>query len=233
MPDITSDSALKTHSRLKTRHRETRNNQDENLAIRVHRSLSWLKGAANCKDSDGKLIFLWIAFNAAYVKDPNPKEHNEQYNERKTYQLFFNKLSSVDKRNHIYTLIWKESKPTKSIQALLNNKYISHGFWDYQRGNITESEWKDRFDRDKRKINTYLKSHSTTNILSIVFSRIYVLRNQLMHGGATWDGKVNRKQINDCAWFMEKFVITMLEILVEEKKFKWPPAPYPAMNKEK
>ena len=35
-------------------------------------------------------------------------------------------------------------------------------------------------------------------VLSIVLSRIYTLRNQLVHGGATWDSSVNREQLRDC-----------------------------------
>ena len=34
-------------------------------------------------------------------------------------------------------------------------------------------------------------------VLSVVLSRIYTLRNQLMHGGATWSSSVNRDQIRD------------------------------------
>lgn len=230
-PAMTSGSASKVHTRLKVRHRETREEQEENLAIRVHRTLSWLERAMMCKDLDGKLIFLWIAFNAAYAKGSNPKEHNEQHSEQKTYRRFFNKLCGLDKRKQIEELIWNEF--ANSIRALLDNQYISPDFWEHQWGNITESQWKSRFYGVKKRINIDMESRDTTNILSIVFSRIYVLRNQLVHGGATWDGKVNREQIRDCARFMEKFVIAMLEILIEEKEFEWDPAPYPVMNKEK
>ena len=34
-------------------------------------------------------------------------------------------------------------------------------------------------------------------VLSIVFDRLYVLRNQLVHGGATWNSQVNRQQLRD------------------------------------
>ncbi len=230
MPVITSDSASESYTKLKTRHRETRKNQEKNLAIRVHRSLSWLKRAADCKDSDGKLIFLWIAFNAAYAKDSSPEQYNKQNNENKVYKRFFKKLCGLDKGSQINILIQREF--ARSIKALLNNQYISPDYWKYQRGNIKEGTWESRFYSQNNGADD-LKAQSTTDFLSLVFSRIYVLRNQLVHGGSTWDGKVNREQIRDCAQFMEKFVTAMLEILVEEKEFKWDPAPYPVMNKEK
>lgn len=34
-------------------------------------------------------------------------------------------------------------------------------------------------------------------ILSILFDRLYVLRNQLVHRGATWNSDVNRDQVRD------------------------------------
>jgi hypothetical protein len=36
-------------------------------------------------------------------------------------------------------------------------------------------------------------------ILNTLFERLYVLRNQLIHGGATYRGKVNRTQVEDGA----------------------------------
>jgi hypothetical protein len=41
----------------------------------VHRALSWLDRAEQCQDddNDAKVIFLWIAFNAAYANEINPE----------------------------------------------------------------------------------------------------------------------------------------------------------------
>ena len=50
---------------LKARQRKERENHPPNLALRVHRSLSWLGRAEKTEDVDGRFIFLWIAFNAA------------------------------------------------------------------------------------------------------------------------------------------------------------------------
>jgi hypothetical protein len=39
--------------------------------------------------------------------------------------------------------------------------------------------------------------NDTAILLSIVLDRLYILRNQLVHGGATWNGSINRAQIKD------------------------------------
>ena len=56
---------------LKDRQRAERAGHPENLALRVHRSLSWLQRAELADDLDGQFIFLWIAFNAAYGNEVN------------------------------------------------------------------------------------------------------------------------------------------------------------------
>jgi hypothetical protein len=55
---------------LKTRQRLERHAHPPNLALRVHRALSWLNRAEQfAEDRDGNFIFPWIAFNAAYATD--------------------------------------------------------------------------------------------------------------------------------------------------------------------
>jgi len=59
---------------LKSRQRKERDQYGEYLSVRVHRALSWLDRAEQCQDdNNAKVIFLWIAFNAAYVNDINPE----------------------------------------------------------------------------------------------------------------------------------------------------------------
>ncbi len=58
-----------THTHLKARQRAERDQHAEGIALRTHRALSWLNRAELCDDKDGRFIFLWIAFNAAYAND--------------------------------------------------------------------------------------------------------------------------------------------------------------------
>ena len=59
-----------TYQDLKKRHRKERDTYGKYLDVRVHRALSWLNRAEQCvDDSDSHVIFLWIAFNAAYAHE--------------------------------------------------------------------------------------------------------------------------------------------------------------------
>lgn len=81
---------------LKTRQRAERHAHHPNLALRVHRALSWLHRAeqlASGDAEDGRFIFLWIAFNAAYAT-----EIDERYrlSEQATFRAFLQKLADLD-----------------------------------------------------------------------------------------------------------------------------------------
>ena len=54
----------------------------------------------------------------------------------------------------------------------------------------------------------------TEKVLSIIFERLYTLRNQLIHGGATWESAVNRDQIRDGVKIMSQIVPAMLSIML-------------------
>jgi hypothetical protein len=58
------------YAQLKVRHRAERDAWHPNLSLRVHRALSWLDRAEQLEeDPDGRFLFLWIAFNAAYATE--------------------------------------------------------------------------------------------------------------------------------------------------------------------
>jgi len=60
------------HDTLRARHQTVRDGYPPDLNLRLHRALSWLKRAEMAEDDDGRFIFLWIAFNAAYAREINP-----------------------------------------------------------------------------------------------------------------------------------------------------------------
>lgn len=214
-----------TYDELKAWHREVRDEQHINLCLRIHRALSWLKRAEACEDKDGRFIFLWIAFNAAYATDIQP---GYRESERDIFGEFFKKVCGLDEENKISHLVWQEFP--RSIRVLLNNSYVNHDFWEYQRGNIDEETWNARRSAAKIAVNRALSQQNTPDTLAIIFSRIYVLRNQLVHGGATWNGALNRDQIRDCVSFLEKFVTTLLEIMLEGRPTLWGDACFPPVK---
>jgi len=83
---------------LKTRHRTLRKHAPSNLNLRVHRALSWLQRAEMVEDEDGRFIFLWIAFNAAYATEI---DDNRRLSEQETFKAFLEKLCELDAHKQI------------------------------------------------------------------------------------------------------------------------------------
>lgn len=214
-----------THSELKARQRAERESHSEGLALRVHRALSWLDRAEQCEDEDGRFIFLWIAFNAAYA---NEILDGERSHEKKAFAIFLEKLVELDSDDILYQLIWTEF--SGSIRVLLNNRFVFEPFWEYHRRKITEEQWKSTFERAKAAANHALAQHRTADALSIVLSRMYTLRNQLVHGGATWNSKVNRDQLKDCVGFLGQLVPYVIKLMLDNPDTLWGDAIYPVVE---
>ena len=213
------------YQQLKERHRQERGSYPQALSLRVHRALSWLNKAEQCKDYDSKFIFLWIAFNAAYAQDFDSKQ---DFCERGLYQEFLAKIILLDTSKKLSEIVWYQY--SKSIRLILNNEYIFHSFWKFQSGQITESQWKQEHSKAKAAANNALASGDTTTVLSILFSRLYTLRNQLLHGGATYNSQANREQLRDCTTLLSSIVPVIIELMMDGAEHIWGDAIYPLVD---
>lgn len=210
---------------LKQKQRTTRDAFSESLALRVHRSLSWLAKAEMCDhDLDSEFIFLWIAFNAAYAQDTEVLRHTQS----EAFSQFMSKLVNLDQKNRFFELAWEEF--SSSIRVLLDNKYVFQPFWDYHNGKITEEDWKHRFSKAKVTANQALANKQTDLLITIVLQRLYTLRNQLVHGGATWQSSANRDQIRDGSAFLRKLVPLTIDVMMDNSSELWGSANYPVVD---
>lgn len=210
--------------RLKARHRAVRDQQPEQLRLRIHRALSWLRRAGQAEDGDGRFLFLWIAFNAAYAQeivDSSP------LSEQARFRDYLERVCALDADGRIGALVWAQFPA--SIRVLLDNPFVFEPFWQHQRGQISADDWRQRFERARSTAHRALASGNTVLVLSVVFQRIYTLRNQLMHGGATWNSAVNRDQVRDCVRLLERLVPVFLELMIESRDDDWGPACYPVV----
>jgi len=114
--------------------------------------------------------------------------------------------------------------------VLLDNKFVFAEFWRSQSGVAPAEDWKASFDAANRAAHVALGKRDTVTVLSIVLSRIYTLRNQLVHGGATWGSSVNREQLRDCTNFMAKLVPLVVEIMMDHPQTLWGDACYPVVK---
>jgi hypothetical protein len=211
------------HHELKTRQRKQRDDWPEHLSLRVHRALSWLDRAEQCDDEDGRFIFLWIAFNAAYANEMG----EYRLVESKVFGDFLKRLVGLDERNRLAEVIWNQYPGP--IRVLLDQKFVFQPYWDHLNGLESGEDWESRFDRARHGANRALADHRTGDVLGIVFNRLYTLRNQLVHGGATWNSYVNRDQLRDANAIMGELVPIVIEVLMDNAHEHWGEACYPVV----
>ena len=196
------------------------------LRLRLHRSLSWIERAEKeAEDIDAAFIFYWIAFNAAYAKDI-PESYGAE--ERELFGEYFEKIVRFDSNRRIYEAIWlRFSGP---IRLLLNNKFVFQPFWRHHNQPRRSANWENFFVRDQKMIGRALARQDTRVVLSILFDRLYVLRNQLFHGGATWKSGVNRRQVQDGAQIMAFLVPRFIDLMMDHPEAGWGPPYYPVVD---
>lgn len=182
--------ALDAHT-LKQRHRDIRGDQPESLRIRIHRALSWLARAEQeTDDHDARYIFLWITFNAVYAS-----EFGYEQKEREQVRQFIGQLLKLDTEQQLHRALFDQfSGP---IRTLIDNRFVFEPFWRAMREHDASNAWETSFSAAKKRALDAVINNDTATLLSIVLDRLYVLRNQLIHGGATWGGATNRAQVRD------------------------------------
>ena len=165
----------------------------DNLALRVHRAISWIQRAEMAQDDpDIAFTCYWIAFNAAYAEDTADSIETP---DRVLFGNYFEKILKLDAEQAIYEAVW--DRFSGSVRVMLDNKYVYHLFWKQVNGVGGYGNWESRFQDERARIGKALVRQDTRLILNLLFDRLYVLRNQILHGGATWNSSVNRSQVRD------------------------------------
>ena len=190
----------------------------------MHRTLSWLKKANEEENLDFKFIALWIAFNAAYADELSKEEI-----ERKVFHQFITRLCELDSEHLLYGIIWDEFPGT--VKALLDTPYTFQPFWDAHNDLLAGKEWKAMFSAAKKKAHFAFEEQKTAEVLEVVFGHLYTLRNQLIHGGATYESSTNRKQLEEACALLSLFVPAMVKIMLRnDSEPSWGKPFYPVVK---
>lgn len=215
------------HATLKEKQRALRADFPETIGLRVHRSISWIGRAEQAGDDhDAAFLFLWIAFNAAYADEGSLQ--GIATGERGAFEDFFAKLVALDADQQIYSAIWQRfSGP---IRNLMQNRYVFNPFWQFHNGIDGYDDWEERFNASARSFTQAIQSTDTARVLSFVFDRLYILRNQLIHGGATWNGAVNRAQVGDSAAILGFLMPVFIDIMMDNPDGDWGQPFYPVVD---
>ena len=191
--------------------------------LRIHRAIRWLgRAEKESGDPDAAFIFHWIAFNAAYARD---MPRGESVSEAGEFLTFIEKVVSVDRENAIENYMTPKMRQT--ILDLVSNQYVFADFWRCKNGDPNAADWSDRLSDEIRRLAFQIGDGDIAGILATLFDRLYVLRNQLVHGGATWNSSVNRSQVRDGARIMAFLVPAFIDLMIDNDYLFDDPPYYP------
>lgn len=188
--------------------------QREQNTIRMQRAWSWHARSKEAQFDDEKFIFLWIAFNAAYGTELPDARVNEKIPERHRFRDFVREIVKRDNENAIGTTLWK--KFSGPVHMLLKNEFVFRPFWDCVQGRQEGKDWESTFKKKNQQVYNGLGNNDVSGVLEEVLSRLYVLRNQIFHGGKTFDKSLGQEQVRDGSRIMEALVPLILQIMQDD-----------------
>lgn len=208
---------------LKERLKATEDSHDKATVVRIHRAISWLARAElETGDFDAQFLFLWISFNAAYAR-----ELGTETVEREKLMDFLDGLLAVDTTKQIYHVLFE--RYSGPIRMLVENRFVFEPFWRALRDHDASGRWETQFASSKKASFASIMAGDTRRVMSIVFDRLYVLRNQLVHGGATWNSRINRAQVRDGAAIMLSLMPLLIGIMIDHSDLVLGPINYPVI----
>ena len=212
-----------TAAELKDRHRQIRDQEPDALRLRIHRALSWLiRSEQEHTDADLRFVLQWIAMNAAYAR-----EFGREETERTRAKAFLDTLVALDTQKRLHQALFQQF--TGPIRTLIDNKFTFEPFWTAMRTHDASNRWEEGFANSKKAAFAAVMQGDTTKVLGIVFDRLYVLRNQLVHGGATWNSQVNRAQLTDAVAILGTLVPLIISVMMDHPGQDYGDALYPVV----
>jgi len=224
-PSPTGMSVRELRRRWKpTKERLRESDRHEPIRIRIHRTCSWLQRVEEIEPesaSDTGLIFRWIALNSLYglwddsARQPTP--------DREALESFLDMIAEID-RDELLPAVLEEHR--KLVMSIFKDEYLVKTFWENPTEGQARRARKTRFDAN----TWYLEKHYRL-ILDQVVDRIYFLRCQLIHGGATLGSQLNRDAVRRCATMLGHLLPTVLVIMIDHGVDEdWGPLCYPPMR---
>lgn len=214
---------LRTAQSLKDKLRAGGDAHEEPSRVRIHRAISWLARAEQeADDPDARFVFLWIAFNAAYAKAYGFEESS-----RSQLAAFFSRLVAVDTEKRLAGLMF--SQFSGPLRTLIANQHVFEPFWRALRDHDPSGHWEEQFQASGRAATRAVLEGRIDVVLGVVFDRLYVLRNQLVHGGATWNSRANRGQVKDGANIMSAVVPVVVELMLDHPELDFGEILYPVV----
>lgn len=201
------------------------------LPIRVHRAFSWMDAADQLDDAgterpadqlaDQRLILRWIALNAFYGKWDAVEL--EPVKDTTSLRDFLKQISKLDEDGLVAQALLTRRD---DVVDVVSNRFIDQHFWKLLHQNR-------RFDagRSRKIIEKAYRIEDWDKVVRELLNRIYLVRNQLVHGAATCNSSLNREIVSKCGSVLRDLLVAFSVVIIEHGRYKeWGDLCYPPQN---
>ena len=200
--------------------------RDENRT-RMGRALSWLERCEkgiNDDAMDERFLFLWIAFNAAYGDDGHMKSKSlDDPNHVEEHQKIGNFLQKIVIRDKTYRLADIIKEHGNVFRSIIDNRFLCNIFWKAEYFPRNRESWERNFESERKRAHEILDDQhwdakQTRTVLHLAFYRLYTLRNQILHGNASWRDDYNRSSLESGDTILRLFIPEALRMMLDAMK---------------
>ena len=197
--------------------------ENQSIADRLRRSLSWLERAALAprRDKPPRFIDLWIALNALYGAIPFPPP-----NERHLFQNFIRKLSRIDYNQEFLVPSMCQGNIQDLAFALVDDPHLWKEFWQRKVEELSKNQ-----KAGRNVMRASLREKDAVGFYMCVFERLYLLRNQIFHGSSSATTIKSKDALKPAIEFLEKMVPTFICVMLRCGSARdWPSLPFPGID---
>ena len=156
-------------------------------------------------DSDLALVSLWIAFNSLYGQWDRIRR--EPCQDRECWRTFVDRILVLDANDLI-------------VATLLEHKRLAMSL--FEDDCLTTTYWRDpsrqgngHAKRMRNSAQGWYLAEQWTMLLDELLDRVYLMRCQLVHGAATYGGKLNRTSLRHCVCMLGHLLTVFLLVWIE------------------
>jgi hypothetical protein len=211
----TTESPITTVHALRRRWKpikegEASSTEHDSIRIRLHRCLSWMARiedleAADLDTDDAVLIYRWIALNALYGRWND--ERREPDADGWALDQFLKRIFERDHDGRLESVLLEHKKLAESI---VSDEHLNRHYWSEPGDSAAQ-----RARSGIHRVRAAYREKRYRAVMDMTLDRIYLARCQLVHGGATYSGRLNRTGIRRCALMLGHLLVAFGDVIID------------------
>jgi hypothetical protein len=204
---------------------------DQHLHDRVRRADSWIKASARLQSNHlhETFVFLYIAFNCLYGRRQYEGDETQIGEDLNAFFRKILQLAEHDRKDGGETLPQAINACSKDGALLIRDRFLDSRYW---KRTLPVERLHEALKSDAKGALEQAAAGEYGDFLFLTFSRISVLRNQIMHGCATYGPATAGRSSLAIAARVLKVLVPAFHALVRAygQHAHWEAVPYPRVG---